>query len=115
MLRRPGAVFGRQHTSAAVARCRPLPVELHRVLEPADRDHRASLSVRSRAYGSAMQRLRPLSEEECYLRCYGSRGADETVRVMQRAAPVAEAPSVFAERIRLLFEAALDGRERDAA
>lgn len=63
-----------------------------------------------------MQRLRPLSEEECYLRCYGSRGADDTVRVVAGAAPVAEpAPSVLAERIRLLFEAALDGREREAA
>ena len=62
-----------------------------------------------------MQRLRPLSEEECYLRCYGSRGAEETVRVVGSAAPVAAAPSVLAERIRLLFEAALDGREREAA
>jgi hypothetical protein len=62
-----------------------------------------------------MQRLRPLSEEECYLRCYGSRGADETVRVVQRAVPVAGTPSIFAERIRLVFEAALDGREAEAA
>jgi hypothetical protein len=62
-----------------------------------------------------MQRLRPLTEEECYLRCYGSRGADDTVRVVERAVPIAAAPSVFAERIMLLFEAALDGREREAA
>jgi len=57
-----------------------------------------------------MQRLRPLSEEECYLRCYGSRGAEDTVRVVQGEVPAAAAPSVLAERIRLLFEAALDGR-----
>ena len=62
-----------------------------------------------------MQRLRPLSEEECYLRCYGSRGADETVRVVDRVVPGATAPTVFAERIRLLFEAALDAREPEAA
>ena len=62
-----------------------------------------------------MQRLRPLSEEECYLRCYGSRGAEDTVRVVQGDVPTAAAPSVLAERIRLLFEAALDGREREAA
>ena len=62
-----------------------------------------------------MPRLRPLSEEECYLRCYGSRGADETVKVVQRVVPLATAPSVFADRIRLLFEAALDGPEREAA
>jgi hypothetical protein len=62
-----------------------------------------------------MPRLRPLSEEECYLRCYGSRGADDTVRLVDRPVPLPAAPSVFAERIRLLFEAALDSREREAA
>jgi hypothetical protein len=62
-----------------------------------------------------MPRLRPLSEEECYLRCYGSRGTDDTVRVVDPAVPLVAAPSIFAERIRLLFEAALDGPEREAA
>jgi hypothetical protein len=62
-----------------------------------------------------MPRLRPLSEEECYLRCYGARGADDTVRVVDPAVSPPVAPSIFAERIRLLFEAALDGREREAA
>jgi hypothetical protein len=63
-----------------------------------------------------MTRLRPLSEEECYLRCYGQRGADETVKVVERA-PAGEpaGPSVLAERIRLRFEAALDAREPEAA
>ena len=62
-----------------------------------------------------MQRLRPLTEEECYLRCYGSRGTDETVRLVERARHVAATPTVFAERIRLLFEAGLDARESEAA
>jgi hypothetical protein len=62
-----------------------------------------------------MQRLRPLTEEECYLRCYGSRGADYTVRIVVHAAPAPAAPTVFAERIRLLFEAGVDAREPEAA
>jgi hypothetical protein len=62
-----------------------------------------------------MQRLRPLTEEECYLRCYGSRGADDTVRIVVRAAPAAPVPTVFVERIRLLFEAGLEAREPEAA
>ena len=62
-----------------------------------------------------MQRLRPLTEEECYLRCYGFRGTDESVRVVERVAPVASTPTVFAERIRLLFEAGLEAREPEAA
>lgn len=63
-----------------------------------------------------MQRLRPLSEEECYLRCYGQRGADDTVRVLDPARPDdPPGPSVLAERIRLRFEAALDAREPEAA
>ena len=61
-----------------------------------------------------MQRLRPLSEEECYS-VATARGADETVRVVDRVVPGATAPTVFAERIRLLFEAALDAREPEAA
>ena len=62
-----------------------------------------------------MQRLRPLTEEECYLRCYGSRGTDDKVRVVARAVSVAAAPTVFAERVRLLFEAGLVARESEAA
>jgi hypothetical protein len=62
-----------------------------------------------------MQRLRPLSEEECYLRCYGSRRVDDRVRVVQVDAAAPAPPTVLAERILLLFEAALDGREREAA
>ena len=63
-----------------------------------------------------MQRLRPLSETECYLRCYGWRGSEETVKVLraESAAP-REPPSVVAERIRLALEASLDAREAEAA
>lgn len=60
-----------------------------------------------------MQRLRPLSEQECYLRCYGWAGSEETVRVL----PGAGEPSVAAvltERIRLAFEARLDARDAEA-
>jgi hypothetical protein len=63
-----------------------------------------------------MQRLRPLSEEECYLRCYGQRGADDTVKVLGSVvAGAAPAPSVVAERVRLQLEGALDAREPEAA
>jgi hypothetical protein len=63
-----------------------------------------------------MQRLRPLSEQECYYRCYGRRRFEETVRIV-RVAPRDDSrrPGVGAERIRLLFAAALDAREPEAA
>ena len=63
-----------------------------------------------------MQRLRPLSEEECYLRCYGWRGGDESVKVVPAGEPpVLDAPSALTERIRLAFEARLADREPEAA
>lgn len=62
------------------------------------------------------QRLRPLSEEECYLRCYGWRGADDTVKVVLTRDPQESAPpTALTERIRLAFEARLDAREPEAA
>lgn len=63
-----------------------------------------------------MHRLRALSEEECYLRCYGERGADDGVKVVPRRSEgdrLGEA--VLAERIRRAFEARLDAREPEAA
>jgi hypothetical protein len=68
-----------------------------------------------------MQRLRPLSEEECYLRCYGWAGGEDTVKVLDSTDPAAqealaaEAAGVLTERIRLAFEARLDAREPEAA
>ena len=62
------------------------------------------------------QRLRPLSEDECYLRCYGWRGADDTVKVVPTGNPHESAsPAALTERIRLAFEARLDEREPEAA
>jgi hypothetical protein len=62
-----------------------------------------------------MQRLRPLSEAECYARCYGWRG-DEVVRVLpvEPRRPRYETP-VTGELLRTLFEDKLDSREPEAA
>ena len=64
-----------------------------------------------------VQRLRPLSEEECYLRCYGWRGSEDTVKVVPVGGPVERnrPPAVLTERIRLAFEARLEAREPEAA
>jgi hypothetical protein len=63
-----------------------------------------------------MQRLRPLSEEECYLRCYGWAGGDDAVKVRRSSDTVPhETPGALTERIRLAFEARLDAREPEAA
>jgi hypothetical protein len=64
-----------------------------------------------------VQRLRPLSEEECYLRCYGWRGGEDTVKVVPvgHALEEEESSRVLTERIRLAFEARLEAREPEAA
>jgi hypothetical protein len=63
-----------------------------------------------------MQRLRPLTEEECYLRCYGWVGNGDEVKVLEtEQAREADSPSVVAERVRLRLETALSEREREAA
>ena len=62
-----------------------------------------------------MQRLRPLNEEECYLRCYGWVGGDDAVRVRKPGNEAPEATAVLTERIRLAFEARLEDREAEAA
>jgi hypothetical protein len=57
-----------------------------------------------------------LSEEECYLRCYGWRGSEDTVKVVRSGdAVIAESPTALTERIRLAFEARLEAREPEAA
>ena len=63
-----------------------------------------------------MQRLRELTEEECYLRCYGWVGEDDGVTVIRdepdrRGSGTAEQ----SERIRRAFEERLEGRDREAA
>jgi hypothetical protein len=63
-----------------------------------------------------MQRLRPLSEQECYLRCYGWAGGEDTVKVLDSGDPAEQEPSgALTERIRLAFEARLAAREPEAA
>jgi hypothetical protein len=60
-------------------------------------------------------RLRPLSESECYARCYP--GGDDTVTVVKleprRRRPVD--PRVSGEELRRSFEERLDAREDEAA
>jgi hypothetical protein len=61
-----------------------------------------------------MQRLRPLSEDECYARCYG--GRDATVRVvhLEPRRPRYDL-EVTGEDLRRQLEARLDAREPDEA
>jgi hypothetical protein len=61
-----------------------------------------------------VRRLRPLSEEECYLRCYGS--GDVTVRLvrLERRRPRALA-RITGEELRRLFEMRLDSRQAELA
>ena len=61
-----------------------------------------------------MRRLRPLSEEECYLRCYGA--GDSQVRIVEleprRQRNLAR---ITGEELRRLFELRLDAREAEVA
>jgi hypothetical protein len=61
-----------------------------------------------------VRRLRPLSEEECYLRCYG---VDETTVRIVRLEP--RRPRALGrltgEELRRLFEVRLDAREAGLA
>jgi hypothetical protein len=60
-------------------------------------------------------RLRPLSEAECYIRCYGSH-TDDTVRIvkLEPRRPRYET-RVDGEEVRRSFERRLDDREPEAA
>ena len=62
-----------------------------------------------------MERLRTLSEAECYERCYGWRHDEDTVKVLPRAGADAVDVGEFAERLRVLLELRLDAREAEAA
>ena len=66
------------------------------------------------------ERLRTLSETECYERCYGWRFNEESVKVLPRSALGHEPdprddPSEMGERLRRLLELRLDTREPEAA
>jgi hypothetical protein len=60
-----------------------------------------------------VRRLRPLSEAECYARCYGA-ASGEVVRVV-RATPRRSYTHMSGEELRRLFELRLDLREPEAA
>jgi hypothetical protein len=62
-----------------------------------------------------MQRLRTLSEAECYARCYGWRGDDSVKVVTVIARSPRPQTQVSGELIRSLFEDKLDSREPEAA
>jgi len=60
-----------------------------------------------------MRRLRPLTEAECYARCYGSVGDD--VRVVRIEPRRPRFPTrLSGEHLRRLFEERLDAREPEA-
>jgi hypothetical protein len=64
-----------------------------------------------------MRRLRPLTEAECYARCYGGSG-DESVRVIRLPPRAARRLSkISGEHVRRLFEERLEqrGAEVEAA
>jgi len=55
------------------------------------------------------QRLRSLSEAECYARCYAAK--TDTVRVVRFAQRPRPEPTLSGEHVRLHFEALLESRE----
>jgi hypothetical protein len=61
------------------------------------------------------ERLRTLSEAECYERCYGWRWTDDSVKVLRREPDPRADGSVAGERLRALLELRLDAREPEAA
>ncbi len=62
-----------------------------------------------------MERLRTLSEAECYERCYGWRWTEDTVKVLHREPDLRLEPGDAGERLRRLLELRLDAREPEAA
>jgi hypothetical protein len=56
-----------------------------------------------------MDRLRPLSESDCYARLYGQR--DPTVTIVARQARSHPWPSVTGEELRSAFDERLETRE----
>jgi len=62
-----------------------------------------------------MERLRTLSEAECYERCYGWRYAEDSVKLLPRGGAVSVEPDDVGERLRMLLELRLGAREPEAA
>jgi hypothetical protein len=61
------------------------------------------------------ERLRTLSEAECYERCYGWRWSEDSVKVLRAEPDLRLEPSETGERLRRLLELRLDAREAEAA
>jgi hypothetical protein len=65
------------------------------------------------------ERLRTLSEAECYARCYGWRWEDDSVKVLPSGVPKQHdlrlERSERGERLRRLLELRIDAREPEAA
>ena len=62
-----------------------------------------------------MERLRMLSEAECYERCYGWRYTEDTVKLLPRGQTPSAEPDDFGEKLRTFLELRLDAREPEAA
>jgi len=62
-----------------------------------------------------MERLRTLSEAECYERCYGWRWGEDSVKVLRREPDLRQEASEVGERLRQMLELRLDAREAEAA
>ncbi len=61
------------------------------------------------------ERLRTLSEAECYERCYGWRWTEDSVKVLRDEPDLRLEPSEMGERLRRLLELRLEAREPEAA
>jgi hypothetical protein len=67
------------------------------------------------------ERLRTLSEAECYARCYGWRWEDDSVKLLPSGFVPDEEPDLRSEqsergeRLRRLLELRIDEREAEAA
>ena len=62
-----------------------------------------------------MERLRTLSEAECYERLYGWRYTEDSVKLLPRRGAASSEPGDVGERLRMLLELRLDTREHEAA
>ena len=62
-----------------------------------------------------MERLRTLSEAECYERCYGWRYTEDTVKVLPRSGGGEQPSGDVGEKLRMLLELRIDAREPEAA
>ena len=66
--------------------------------------------IRRAHYRACMDRLRPLTESECYTRLYGQR--DPTVTIVSRVPRVPPWPTMTAKELLDAFDRRLDARER---